>query len=144
MSKPPNNATDRWLPQLPVQQLRIARPTDQIEAVERFYRDGLGLIEIDRFDDHDGYSGVMFGLPGANYHLEFTTHADGSPGAAPSRENLIVLYFGSSAEAAAVAKRLAALGHDPVMAENPYWEQSGGDHRRGSRRVAVVLVPTPV
>jgi catechol 2,3-dioxygenase-like lactoylglutathione lyase family enzyme len=143
MSGPPD-APDRWPPQLPVQQLRIARPTDQIEAVERFYRDGLGLVEIDRFEDHDGYSGVMLGLPGATYHLEFTTHVDGSPGAAPGRENLLVLYFGSAAEAAAVANRLAALGHDPVRAENSYWEESGAITIEDPDGWRVVLAPAPV
>lgn len=140
----PAPAPDCWPPDLPVVQVRIARPTDQIEAVERFYRDGLGLVEIDRFDGHDGYSGVMFGLPGTPYHLEFTSHTDGSPGAAPSRENLLVLYFGTSGEAAAVAHRLAALGHDQVRAENPYWEGSRAITVEDPDGWRVVLVPAPV
>ena len=141
---PPSHAADDWPRQLPVQQLRIARPTDQLEGLVRFYCDGLGLAEIDRFADHDGYSGVMLGLPGAGYHLEFTTHADGSPGAAPSRENLLVLYFGSAAEAGAVAARLAAIGHDPVTAENPYWAENGAITVEDPDGWRVVLVPTPV
>ena len=54
-------------------------PYHRLEAVERFYREGLGLVELERFDDHCGYSGVMFGLPGKDHHLEFTTHVGGSP-----------------------------------------------------------------
>ena len=50
--------------------LRVARPTDDLEAVARFYRDGLGFAELYRFADHDGFDGVMLGLPGAPYHLE--------------------------------------------------------------------------
>ena len=38
-------------------QIRIARPTDRLEAVVAFYRDGLGLVELGGFDDHDGYTG---------------------------------------------------------------------------------------
>ena len=135
---------DRWPRQLPVRQLRIARPTDRLDAVVGFYRDGLGLEEIDRFDDHDGYSGVMLGLPGATYHLEFTSHVDGSPGAAPSRENLIVLYLGSTAEVAAVAARLAARGHAAVAAENPYWNEAGAVTVEDPDGWRVVLVPAPV
>lgn len=30
--------------------LRIARPTDDLEAVVRFYRDGLGLEVLDHFE----------------------------------------------------------------------------------------------
>ena len=125
-------------------QFRIARPTDRLEAVERFYRDGLGLVEIDRFADHDGYSGVMFGLPGTSHHLEFTTHIDGSPGPAPTHENLLVLYFSSAAEATAAADRLAALGHRPVMPENPYWGRSGRITIEDPDGWRVVLAPEPV
>jgi len=51
-----------------------------LDEVVRFYHEGLGLDELSRFADHDGYTGVMLGLPGATYHLEFTTHDDGSSG----------------------------------------------------------------
>ena len=36
---------------------------------------------------------MLLGLPGTQYHLEFTQHDHGSPGPAPSRDNLLVLYF---------------------------------------------------
>ncbi|MCF3947527.1 VOC family protein [Acidiphilium sp. AL] len=52
--------------------LRVARPTDRLEQVTRFYRDGLGFAEIGRFVDHDGFDGVVLGAPHAPYHLEFT------------------------------------------------------------------------
>ena len=45
-------------------QIRIARPTDRLDEVVAFYRDGLGLPELYRFAGHDGYDGVMIGLPG--------------------------------------------------------------------------------
>jgi catechol 2,3-dioxygenase-like lactoylglutathione lyase family enzyme len=121
----PTTPSDAWPIELPASQVRIARPTEQLDAVLRFYREGLGLSEIDRFSEHEGYSGVMLGLPGAAYHLEFTSHADGSPGAAPSAENLLVLYFDSPIEAEKVAARLAELGYGRVAAENPYWEEVG-------------------
>jgi hypothetical protein len=73
--------------------VRFARPTDRLEEVLRFYEEGLGLARIDSFADHEGYSGVMLGLPGEEVHLELTTHADGSPGPAPTRDNLLVLYL---------------------------------------------------
>lgn len=133
-----------WPAQLPVRQVRIARPTDRLEEVVRFYRDGLGLAEIDRFEGHDGFSGVMLGLPGSEYHLEFTTHIDGSPGEAASGENLLVLYFGSASEAAAVAERLAGLGHGPVGPENPFWEKVGAVTVEDPDGWRVVLAPSPV
>ncbi len=47
-----------------IAQVRIRRPTDQLERVVRFYRDGLGLAVLGGFEDHAGYDGVMIGLPG--------------------------------------------------------------------------------
>jgi catechol 2,3-dioxygenase-like lactoylglutathione lyase family enzyme len=139
-----SDAAGSWPSELPVRQVRVARPTDRLEEVVRFYRDGLGLVEIDRFGGHDGFSGVMLGLPGTEYHLEFTTQVGGSPGEAPSGENLLVLYFGSAAEAAAVAERLAGLGHYPVRAENPYWEKAGAVIVEDPDGWRVVLAPSPV
>ena len=74
-----------WPADLPVARVRVARPTDHLEKVVRFYRDGLGLTVLSSFEGHAGYSGVMLGLPDEGYHLEFTQHEKGSPGPAPSR-----------------------------------------------------------
>jgi catechol 2,3-dioxygenase-like lactoylglutathione lyase family enzyme len=101
--------------------VRFARPTDKLAGVLRFYEQGLGLERIDSFEDHAGYSGVMLGLPGVEVHLELTTHAEGSPGRAPTRDNLLVLYLRSRAAVAAIEERMGALGHAPVEPENPYW-----------------------
>jgi catechol 2,3-dioxygenase-like lactoylglutathione lyase family enzyme len=104
-----------------VAEVRVARPTDRLEDVVRFYRDGLGLPELYRFADHDGYDGVMLGLPGRSYHLEFTHHRNGSPCRAPSRDNLLVLYLPDPSDFERMRSQLSALGHQPVAPENPYW-----------------------
>ena len=44
--------------------LRVARPTDQLEEVVRFYSAGVGLEILGSFQDHDGFDGVMLGLIG--------------------------------------------------------------------------------
>jgi ribosomal protein S18 acetylase RimI-like enzyme len=132
-----------WPPMLPVRHVRIARPTDQLDEVVRFYRDGLGLPEIGRFDGHAGYRGVMLGLPGRPYHLEFTQHDHGSPGQAPSRDNLLVLYLDDQAQAEQVAGRLAALGHPRVEAENPYWTDNGAITIEDPDHWRIVLMPQP-
>jgi catechol 2,3-dioxygenase-like lactoylglutathione lyase family enzyme len=104
-----------------VSAVRFARPTDKLADVLRFYEEGLGLERIDSFEDHAGYSGVMLGLPGDEVHLELTTHAEGSPGPAPTRDNLLVLYLTDRDAIAAIDARMRALGHEPVEPENPYW-----------------------
>lgn len=38
-------AAHGWPENLPVRQVRVARPTNQLEAVIGFYRDGLGLAD---------------------------------------------------------------------------------------------------
>ena len=106
----------------PVAAVRFARPTDRLDGVLRFYEEGLGLARIDSFADHAGYSGVMLGLPGEELHLELTTHVDGSPGPAPTRDNLLVLYMTYRDAIVAIEGRMRALGHEPVEPENPYWE----------------------
>lgn len=132
-----------WPPMLQVRNVRIARPTDQLDDVVRFYRDGLGLPEIGHFAGHAGYRGVMLGLPGTQYHLEFTQHDHGSPGQAPSRDNLLVLYLDDPAQAGQVAARLAALGHPRVDAENPYWTGTGAITVEDPDHWRVVLMPRP-
>jgi YycE-like C-terminal domain len=72
------------------------------------------------------------------------TSGKARPGASPSRDNLLVLYLGSIAEAESVADRLAALGHGAVEAENPYWEEIGAITVEDPDGWRVVLVPAPV
>lgn len=114
-----------WPEGLPAVQVRVARPTDRLEAVERFYCEGLGLRHLGGFQGHAGYDGVFIGLPGYPVHLEFTRHADGSPCPAPTRDNLLVLYIPDRNAVARMVERLSAMGHPPVAPENPYWENRG-------------------
>jgi catechol 2,3-dioxygenase-like lactoylglutathione lyase family enzyme len=102
-------------------QLRVARHTDQLDALVAFYRDGLGLTEIGGFKDHDGYDGVFLEVPDTGAHLELT--AGGEHGApAPHPESLLVLYLGNEATVRATADR---LGREPVPSANPYWAEHG-------------------
>jgi catechol 2,3-dioxygenase-like lactoylglutathione lyase family enzyme len=105
--------------------VRVARPTDRFEEVVRFYTETMGLPRLGGFRDHDGYDGVFVGLPGWEFHLEFTRHRAGSPGAAPTRDNLLVLYLADTDAVAAMAQRLVRAGHLPISAENPYWGRTG-------------------
>jgi hypothetical protein len=74
-------------------QIRITRPQDKLNQVVAFYRDALGLAIIGHFEDHAGYSDVMLGVPGAQFHLESTLADAGSPCPAPSKDNLLVFYL---------------------------------------------------
>lgn len=124
-------------------QVRIARSTDKLAEVVTFYRDHLGLPELYRFNGHAGYDGVMLSLPGTEYHLEFTSHVDGSPCPAPTADNLLVLYFSEDGRMHDVVERLAGAGHEPVPAENPYWPEHGALTFADPDGWRVVLVPKP-
>ncbi len=116
---------EQWLHDLPVIRVRVARPTDRLEDVVAFYRDGIGLPVIDSFEGHAGYSGFMLGLPGTSYHLEFTHHEGRSACPAPSKDNLLVFYLGDRAAIDRVVDRLRSMGYPPVSPENPYWSADG-------------------
>ena len=120
--------------------VRVARHTDRLEEVVAFYRDGLGLPELGRFDGHAGYSGVFLDLPGTGTHLELTS--GGEHGAAPPHpEDLLVLYLGDWAAVRAAAAR---AGVPPVAPANPYWLEHGLTlEDPESRRVVLVAERGP-
>src|SRR5262245_53188246 len=100
--------------------LRVARPTDRLSDVVRFYREGVGLMEIGSFHDHEGFDGVMLGSLGASYHLEFIHQRGHVAGRAPTPENLLVFYLPSQPEWQAAIDRMVAAGYAPVTSANPY------------------------
>lgn len=116
-----------WPESLPVAQVRVARPTRSLRELKRFYCEGIGLALINSFEGHAGYSGIMLGLPGNEYHLEFTEHeaAQGADHAPPGADNLLVLYIPERAAIERIVARLAAMGYAAVAPENPYWSERG-------------------
>jgi hypothetical protein len=116
---------EKWKEDFPAVQLRIARPTDKFEEIIEFDETGLGLKRIGEFYNHDGFDGVMFGLPSLPYHLEFTHHIDGSPCPAPTKDNLLVFYIPDGEAIERIVDRLNKLGYTEVEPENPYWAHKG-------------------
>ncbi len=52
--------------------MRIARPVSELDTTASMYCAGLGLELLGSFTDHEGFSGIMLGVPEAGWHLEFT------------------------------------------------------------------------
>lgn len=102
-------------------QVRFARHTERLPELMRFYGDGLGLPELGRFHDHDGYDGVFYALPGTEAHLEFTSGGRHSA-PSPHPETLLVLYLG---DAEAVEETRRRVGVETVESANPYWRTHG-------------------
>jgi catechol 2,3-dioxygenase-like lactoylglutathione lyase family enzyme len=108
-----------------IPKLRVARPTNDLAALRRFYVEGVGLRELYAFANHDGFDGLIVGHSQAPYHLEFTRQAGYVVAPAPTAENLLVFYFPERAEWEVAVAQLRAQGYVPVPAHNAYWDQEG-------------------
>jgi catechol 2,3-dioxygenase-like lactoylglutathione lyase family enzyme len=105
--------------------LRIARPTDNLEQITKFYKEGLGFEVLASFENHQGFDGVMLGHPNLPYHLEFTHQRGHSVGKAPSQEHLLVLYIPDQQLWKQSVERFEKQGFRPVVSPNPYWGKQG-------------------
>jgi len=105
--------------------LRVARATDSIDPLKRFYVDGLGLEVLYEFCDHDGFDGLMVGIPECPYHFEFTKKSGHVAGRAPTDDNLLVFYVPDEREWRQAVDRMRISGFQPVRSFNPYWDRLG-------------------
>jgi hypothetical protein len=103
-------------------QVRIARPTANLDAAVAFYR-LLDMPVLASFADHDGYSGVVLGLPDAERQLELVEREGVTP--SPTHEDQLVLYLGSVERVERETARIGAAGFEPSVASNPYWGETG-------------------
>jgi hypothetical protein len=106
-------------------QVRIARPVSDLDRSVLMYRKGLGLIEIGRFEDHDGFDGVMLGRPGLDYHFEFTYCRAHPVAPAPTPEDLLVFYVADATEWRQSCDSMIDAGFVQVSSFNPYWQRHG-------------------
>lgn len=106
--------------------LRIARPSRDLQASERFWADGLGLDVLYRADRtaEGGHGLLMVGWPGAAWHLELVADPDGETPPAPTEEDLLVLYLDGPV-GPDVVTRLVSAGGTVARARNPYWDRWG-------------------
>ena len=109
----------------PSARIRLARPSRDLAAAERFYAEGLGLAVLYRAvaggpGEHDL---VMLGWPDAAWHLELLGGAGLTAEPAPSDEDLLVIYLGGPVDDTLVARLVAAGG--TRVAQGPYWDRWG-------------------
>ena len=105
--------------------MRVARPTDNLVAIAEMYAKGLGFTVLARFQDHEGFDGVILGHPQQLYHLEFTTQRGHQFGQAPTKEHLLVFYMPNQDEWEASCTHMLAAGFRSVPSYNPYWDVHG-------------------
>lgn len=108
-----------------IQRLRIARPVSDLECSAAMYCRGLGLAELDRFQNHRGFDGVMLGTPKLPYHFEFSYCRTHPVRPAPTPEDLIVCYLPNLARWRRLSLSMVKAGFSEVRPFNPYWAEHG-------------------
>lgn len=89
------------------------------------YCRGLGLSVIGRFENHDGFNGVMLGQIGLGYHFEFTYCRNHPVAPTSTNEDLAVFYIAALAEWQSTCSNMIAAAFKQVSSFNPYWNIRG-------------------
>ncbi|MFI1615928.1 VOC family protein [Streptomyces lydicus] len=106
--------------------VRVARPSRDLAAAERFYGDGLGLTVLWRTTERvpGEHDLLMLGPTGGTWHFELTHDPDHPLEPTPTVDDLFVVYLGKPVDEALIG-RLEAAGGTRVPAHNPYWDEHG-------------------
>ena len=108
--------------------MRVARPTRDLDRIRTFYEHAVGLPLLWAFVDHDGFDGVIFGVPDERAQLELVRSPHGDT-PSPTPEDALVLYGNGGTAAADIVARLDQAAtpevtpDDPTL--NPYWPRQG-------------------
>ncbi|MFF8658973.1 VOC family protein [Streptomyces huasconensis] len=107
--------------------IRVARPSRDLAAAERFWVGGLGLDVVYRLEGGDApgeHDLLMVGWPDASWHLELVHEAAAPVQPRPTEEDLLVVYVDGEIPEALIA-RLEGHGGKRVQSPNPYWNEWG-------------------
>jgi hypothetical protein len=108
--------------------MRVARPTIDLDRIRSFYAHVVWLPLLWSFEDHDGFDGVIFGVPDERAQLELVRSPHGDV-PAPTGEDALVLYHQPRGGAPDLVDRLRRAGTVQVPADdptlNPYWPRQG-------------------
>ncbi|WP_327682728.1 VOC family protein [Kitasatospora sp. NBC_00458] len=106
--------------------VRIARPSGDLAAAERFYVDALGLTVLWRTTERVSgeHDLLMVGPAGGGWHFELTHDPENPLEPTPTVDDLFVVYLGAPVDPA-LLDRLRAAGGTRVPAHNPYWDEFG-------------------
>ncbi|MEU9993868.1 VOC family protein [Streptomyces sp. NPDC050848] len=110
----------------PTVHVRLARPSRDLAAAERFYVDGLGLDVLWQTTERvpGKHDLLMVGPKDGAWHFELTRDPEHPLEPTPTVDDLFVLYLGAPADASLI-DRLTASGGTRVPAHNPYWDEHG-------------------
>lgn len=103
---------------------RYARHTTDLQKIEQFYTEIVGLEKLGNFEDHDNYNGLFLGHKNTNWHLEFTTSTE-KPISKFDPDDILVFYVNTELELSNFKKKLDQKNIIPEIPKNPYWSQNG-------------------
>lgn len=103
--------------------LRIARHTNNLQAIEEFYCKIIALDNLGSFQEHEGYHGLFLGKRGLDWHLEFTTSNEPA-NHYPDEDDLLVFYVKDQNELNDFKRLFAVKKIDIHSAKNPYWNRN--------------------
>ncbi|HEY8366289.1 MAG TPA: VOC family protein [Bacteroidia bacterium] len=101
---------------------RVARHTNNIEALSEFYTKVLNLQVLGEFKDHDHYDGIFIGLEAENWHLEFTKSNEIADHKF-DEDDLFVFY--PETEMDKILANIEKYGINKHIPKNPYWQVNG-------------------
>lgn len=104
--------------------LRVARHTQNLQALIEFYTGIIGLTVLGSFKDHAGYDGVFIGDGDWHWHLEFTISAE-APQHEADEDDLLVFYADTQSAYQQIIDKATAHNMEQVAAKNPYWRDNG-------------------
>lgn len=122
--------------------LRVARPVTDLTKSVAQYRDGLGLEILGQFADHDGFDGVMLGMPEAEYHIELTWCRSHPVIPTPTQEDLLVFYVPQPQEWQERCSAMHRAGFLQVEPYNPYWKRSANTYSDRDGYLVVIAQAT--
>lgn len=104
---------------------RVARPSNDLESMRRFYVEGLGLSVLAEFTAHDGFDGLILSLPDGSTQIEFTRAQGHVAPRAPSEDHLLVFYLEDNLAFETAIERMRVHGFQQASSFNPYWDRYG-------------------
>ncbi len=105
--------------------LRVARMTDNLSAISNMYQNALGFDVLAKYEDEDGFDGIVLGHKNHSYHLEFTNRLSVEPKEHQVADTYLVFYMPDSREWEWACRSMIEAGFKFVEARNPYWKRVG-------------------
>ncbi|WED23785.1 VOC family protein [Vibrio sp. JC009] len=103
----------------------VVRKTDNLNQMHLMYQKALGFELLAKFEDLDGYDGVVLGHKGYGYHLEFTNRPGTVPKEYQVSDSYLVFYIADTRKWEWTCRAMIDAGFKYVDARNPYWKRVG-------------------